>query len=288
MTRTRKTPAAALRPAPPPVSPSLPVSAPTLVHRARPRAVGVYDMTAAPWSDAGKAGIVQKVVRVDHVKGHYLGLVAFDPLVASGLHQHQGVATSYVLEGSLTDYAGTIRRGEVGINFKGSTHDAIPYERCLLAARLEGPVTYPPQDGPIHRLHAGARHSAIVNHDPEVMPDTNVMVEALPMAVTAVAGVGRRLIFDYHRTGDDRRLVQLQVLPGTAIPAHRTTDLVEWFVLAGDVSVGDVTARGGSFVCIEPGTEAAVSSRYGVLLLAWSEGRVAWSDGTTRPDLYGF
>jgi anti-sigma factor ChrR (cupin superfamily) len=245
-------------------------------------------MTGAPWTGAGKEGITQKVVRVDHGKGHYLGLVAFDPLVASGLHQHQGVATSYVLEGSLTDYAGTIRRGQVGLNFKGSTHDAIPYERCLLAARLEGPVTYPPLDGPIHRLHAGARHSAIVNRTPEVMPDVNIMVEDLPMAVTSVAGVGRRMIFDYRGTGDDRRMVQLQILPGTTIPAHRTSALVEWFVLAGDVRVGDATARGGSFVCMEPGTEALVSSRYGALLLAWSEGRIAWSDGQPRPDLYGF
>ena len=96
------------------------------------------------------------------------------------------------------------------------------------------------------------------------------------------------MIFDYHRTGDDRRLVQLQLLPGTAIPAHRTTELVEWFVLAGDASIGDATARGGSFVCIAPGTEAVLSSRYGALLLAWSEGRIAWSDGEARPDLYGF
>ena len=274
MPRTRKMPAT--------------VPAPTLVRRAGAAAVGVYDMTAAPWTGAGKEGITQKVVRVDHAKGHYLGLVAFDPLVSSGLHQHQGVATSYVLQGSLTDYAGTIMRGQVGINFKGSTHDAIPYEKCLLAARLEGPVTYPPQDGPIHRLHAGARHSEIVNPAPEVMPDINVMVETVPMAVTAVAGVGRRLILDYKGTGDDRRLVQLQILPGTSIPAHHTTELVEWFVVGGDVSVGDATAHGGSFVCIEPGTEAVVSSRYGALLLAWSEGRIAWSDGRPRPDLYGF
>ena len=103
-----------------------------------------------------------------------------------------------------------------------------------------------------------------------------------------MAGVGRRLILDYKGTGDDRRLVQLQILPGTTIAAHHTTGLVEWFVVGGDVSVGEVTARGGSFVCIEPGTEATVSSRYGALLLAWSEGRIAWSDGASRPDLYGF
>jgi anti-sigma factor ChrR (cupin superfamily) len=250
--------------------------------------IGVYDMLATPWSEAGKAGIGQKVVRVDHAKGHYLGLVAFDQLVSSGLHQHLGVATSYVVQGSLTDYAGDILRGQMGINLKGATHDAVAYEKCLLVARLEGPVIYPPHDGPLHRLHAGARHSAIVNPAPEVMPDINVTVDALPLSTTSLAGVSRRMIFDYKGTGDDRRLVQLQVLPGTRLPAHRTTALVEWFVVGGDVSIGNHRAGGGSFVCIDPESQVTLSSDYGALLLAWAEGPVAWSDGKTRPDLYGF
>src|SRR5262245_14830484 len=97
----------------------------------RPRAsanrtagVGVYDMLAAPWTDAGKPGINQKVVRVDHAEGRYLGLIAFEPLIASGLHQHLGVATSYIVQGSLCDYGGTVVRGQMGINLKGATHDA--------------------------------------------------------------------------------------------------------------------------------------------------------------------
>ena len=101
-------------------------------------------------------------------------------------------------------------------------------------------------------------------------------------------GVGRRTIFDYKGTGDDRRMVQLQLLPGARVPAHRTTELVEWFVCGGDVTVSGATAHGGSFVCLEPGTEAVVSSRYGALIIAWAEGRIDWSDGRTRPDLYGF
>lgn len=250
--------------------------------------VSVHDMLAAPWTEAGKAGISQKVVRVDHAKGHYLGLVAFEPLVASGLHQHLGVATSYVVQGSLTDYAGNIVRGQMGINLKGATHDAVAYEKCLLVARLEGPVIYPPQDGPLHRLHAGARHSDIVNPAPEVMPDINIMVESLAHATTSVAGVSRRMIFDYKGTGDDRRLVQLQLLPGARIPAHRNSALVEWFVLGGDVLVGNQQARGGSFVCIDSDSEVMASSRYGALLFAWAEGPIRWSDAKPRPDLYGF
>jgi hypothetical protein len=204
------------------------------------------------------------------------------------LHQHLGVATSYVVQGSLCDYGGTVVRGQMGINLKGATHDAVAYEKCLLVARLEAPVIYPPHDGPLHRLHAGARHSEIVNPAPEVMPDINITVEALPLATTSLAGVSRRMIFDYKGTGDDRRLVQLQLLPGARVPAHRTTALVEWFVMGGDVSVGNHEARGGCFACIDPDSEVMLSSRYGALLLAWAEGPIRWSDGEPRPDLYGF
>jgi anti-sigma factor ChrR (cupin superfamily) len=245
-------------------------------------------MTTAPWTGAGKDGISQKVVRADHDRGRYLGLVAFEPLTRSGLHQHLGTATSYFLEGSLSDYAGTAIRGQAGINLAGATHDAVAFERCLLCARLEGPVIYPPQDGPLHRLHAGARHADIINAAPEVMPDTNITVEALPLLPTMLAGVARRTIFDYAATPDDRRLVQLQLLPGASVPAHRAAGLVEWFVCGGDVRVGDATALAGSFVIIEPESEVVMSSRYGALLLAWAEGRAEWSDGIERPDLYGF
>jgi len=268
------------------MSKSAKVASPTIVTLGS--AIGVYDMTAVPWTAAGKKGISQKVVRADHAKGRYLGLIAFDALTRSGLHQHLGTATSYFLSGSLTDYAGTAVRGQVGVNLAGATHDAIAYESCLLCARLEAPVIYPPEDGPVHRLHAGAKHAEIVNAAPETMPDINIAVEALPLQSTALAGIGRRMIFDYSKTHDDRRLVQLQILPGTSVPSHCTSDLVEWFVCGGEVRLGDKTALAGSFVTIEPRTEVTMTSRYGALLLAWAEGRIQWSDGKERPDLYGF
>ncbi len=118
------------------------------IHVATPSGrVFVHDATRAPWIEAGKPGLHHKLVRGDEAKGTFLGLLAFDALVSSGLHQHTGVATSYMLSGSLTDYWDTYREGVTGINLQGSTHDAICYAQCSMVSRLEAPVLYP-QDFP--------------------------------------------------------------------------------------------------------------------------------------------
>ena len=256
--------------------------------------VYAYDMLDAPWTGVGRAGLAQKVVRADRERGRYLGLIGFEPMTRTGLHQHLGTAISHFLDGSLHDYGGVTAQGQCGINLAGATHDAVAYNRCVLVSRLEGPVVYPPEEraddgaGP-HDLHAGARHApGLVNPAPERPPEIVATVEALPVETTALAGVTRRLIFDYARTGTDCRFVQLCLLPGTALPAHRVTDLTEWFVLGGDVRVNGTRAGGGSFVVLEPGTDAEVSTHYGARLLAGAEGPVRWLDGRTCPDLYAF
>ena len=66
--------------------------------------VRVYDGDDLEWHTAGKTGLALKYVREDREKGRFLGLVGFEPLTRSGLHQHLGVATSFIIDGSLTDY----------------------------------------------------------------------------------------------------------------------------------------------------------------------------------------
>jgi hypothetical protein len=82
------------------------------------------------------------------------------------------------------------------------------------------------------------------------------------------------------------------MLPGTRIPAHRASADIEWFVLGGEVRVGETRATGGSFVIVEAGTEAEVASEFGARLIAWADGPVEWLDGAPngvmRPDPYGF
>jgi anti-sigma factor ChrR (cupin superfamily) len=251
--------------------------------------VRAYDMAEAPWQDAGKSGIRQKIVHADHERGRYLGLIGFEAEAQTGLHQHLGTAISYFLQGSLTDYTGSASAGQAGINLKGATHDAVTYDGCLIAARLEAPVIYPEATpGPVPRIHAGGRRGAIVNPAPEVPPDINIPVAALPAAATVVPGVARRLVFDYRGTGDDRRFAQLAIRPGARVPRHRVAAPMEWFVIGGSVTVGGRTAGANSFVVIEPGTEIDYASDYGCLLLAWAEAPSPWVDSNETLDLYGF
>ncbi|MCX7227510.1 MAG: hypothetical protein NTW15_00575 [Burkholderiales bacterium] len=251
--------------------------------------VYVFDPAEMAWQDAGKAGVAQKIVRRDGERGWFLGLIGMEPTVRSGLHQHQGVATSYFVDGGLTDYQGAIRTGEVGINLKGATHDAITYARTLFVARLQGPVTYPPQDGPLHALHAGARHAVLVNPAPEVPPDINVAVDALVAAPTGLDGVERRMVFDYAGTGDAHRMVQLSIRPQVRVPRLRATDHVELWVRGGLLEVDGRIVHAGCFVVIEPGAEFELASPFGALLLGWAEGTLEWVEPPAAPaELFGF
>lgn len=260
-----------------------------------PTRVSVHDMTQAPWTEVGKPGLRQKLVRGDPARGEFLGLLAFDALVASGLHQHTGVTTSYILSGSVTDYWGTYGEGTVGINTQGSTHDAICYTPCLMANRAEAPVLYP-QDTTLHGLHHGSRHGAFANPAPEAAPTISVDLMRVPPVATAVAGVTRRMIFDHARPNHDRRRavatprrhVSLSLLPGACVPAFRTRALLEFFVIGGQATVADREAGPACFVIVEPDTEVAIRSDFGAHLLAWADGPTDWCDGASRPDLFGF
>ena len=229
-----------------------------------------------------------KPVREDRQKGRFLGLVAFEPITRSGLHQHLGVATSFILAGGLTDYQGAICLHEAGINLKGATHDALAYQRALMVSRLEAPVIYPPETGRDYALHSGPRFGEIRNPNPEVPPDINVAVDRLPALPTTIGGVTRKMIFDYALSKGEHRYVQMGMLPGSATPAFITRAPLELWVRAGDLCIGGAVAYANCFVIVEAGATVAISSSFGALFHAWSEGRSDWADGAKQPDLFGF
>ena len=244
-------------------------------------AVHVFDMATLPWQATANPGLWLKPVRHDERRGHYLGLVRFDAFTRSGLHQHQGVATSFVVDGGLTDHHGPIGLHQAGINVKGSTHDAIAWQNTVLASRLEGPVIYP-ENSAISGVHAGSRHKNFRNPDADVPPEVNVPVDALQRWPTGAKGVSRQTIFDYADTGSRHRMVQLCVRPESAF-AFTATALTEVWVRGGLISVNGLSAHANCFVVCEAGARVKCDSPYGALLLGWAEG-----PEKGRSNLFGF
>ena len=77
--------------------------------------VYAYDLELLPWRTTPRGTAREKAVRRDAQAGLFLGLIAFDPMSRSGVHQHRGTASSYFLSGELVDYQCTTRAGAVGI-----------------------------------------------------------------------------------------------------------------------------------------------------------------------------
>ena len=255
--------------------------------------VQVFEQSVVPWQDTSEPGLRLKAVRYDNALGHYLGWVGFAPMSRSGLHQHRGVATSFVVDGGLTDYHGSLGLHEAGINLCGATHDAVSYQNTLLVSRLEGPVIYPREHGDLSGLHAGSRHDEVVNAAPDVPPDINVPVDGLPVHQTGIVGLRRQTIFDYAGTGSAHRFVQLQLAPACELPAWRAAARIDLWVRGGRLVVEGQTVLANSFVVVDAGATVRMSSPHGALVLAWAEGPEQWLSPlatvrAVRSSLFGF
>ena len=248
--------------------------------------IHVFDATPMPWEQQARPGLRMKTIRIDDDRGEFLGLIGFDRFVRSAVHQHQGVASSFILEGGLTDYHGPVHQHEMGINFRGSTHDAMAYVPTVLVSKLEGPVTYPKSEQLISGIHAGSTYRDFGNPDPHVPPEVNVPVDRVVPVQTGIPGLVRQPIFDYGGSGLARRLLQWKLRPETTLPAWQATDWVEFWVRGGEMIVNDQKAWANCFVVVEPGATVRISAPFGAIALLWAEGResIAGSDAS----LFGF
>lgn len=261
---------------------------PSVYARARDGRVLVHDASAMPWEPQSRPGLYMKTIRIDDAAGEFLGQIRFDPLVRSGVHQHQGVATSFVLEGELTDYHGPVCTHFLGINFLGSTHDAMAYVPTTLVSKLEGRVTYPKSDRLISGIHAGSTYEDFRNPQPEVPPDHNVALDAVVPIETGIPGLRRQPGYDYAASGLDRRLLQWRVRPETTLPEWRASEPVELWVRGGEIEVNEQRAWANCFVVIEPGASVRIASPFGALVLVWAEGRETWVEPRTHTSLFGW
>ena len=248
--------------------------------------VHVFDATPMPWEETARPGLTMKTIRIDDGRGEFLGLIRFDRFVRSGVHQHQGVASSFILEGGLTDYHGPVVQHQMGINFRGSTHDAMAYVPTVLVSKLEGPVTYPKNEQLISGIHAGSTYRDFKNPAPEVPPEVNVDVDRVVPIETGVAGLRRQPVYDYAGSGHVRRLLQWQLRPETTLPAWQASDWIELWVRGGELIVNDAKAHANCFVVIEPGATVRMAAPFGAIALVWAEGREAMAQGDAN--LLGF
>lgn len=239
------------------------------------------------WSKNDRPGLWNKPLYAHSDTGSFFGWIRFDAMATTGVHQHLGPAYSFILQGALHDFQGSVEVGQMGINLSPATHEAIAYRPTLFVARLEAPVLY--GDAPQSRtgaLHTGGRAGPIVAQRPEDLPDLNITVADLPMVPTSMAGVGRRVIHVNREGGSEKRCVQLQMLPGTSLRPFRTLHRIDIFMLAGSAQLVQGDLPTGCLVSFEPGREVQLTSRFGALLFVWADGAVE-TDGDT-PDPFGF
>lgn len=250
--------------------------------------INIVDMASTDWVDVGKEGLFYKPARVDLDSGKFLGLFRFDAFAESGLHQHEDVGASYILSGSVTDYAGTFTQGSVSINPAGDTHDAYSYDGVLIVSRLEGSGKYPMKDEPLSAIHPGAYRDQFPNiaasRDPIVVPYKLLDITPSP---DMPEGVTQRVLYDYAQTDHDFRMTSLHLDPGAKIASYSTVEKQDIFIIAGDLTTGGVHGKSNQFMTLPPGTEVELSSNFGCHILVWSDAPVSFS--TYRgSDPFGF
>jgi hypothetical protein len=240
-----------------------------LYQPARNAQVHVFDMSQSAWQVTGNPGLHLKPVRIDDLQGSFLGLVKFEAFARSGLHQHQGLATSFVIDGGLTDYHGSIKLHEAGLNFKGATHDAVAYQNTLLVSRLEAPVSYPPNSD-ISGVHAGSEYRSFQNPDPSIPPEINVAVDLLQAQPSGYDGIECQVIYDYAGQPAQSRYVQLSIRPHTQVE-FEAGGVTEFWVRGGQLKVNGLDAFANCFIVCEPQAKVTIDCPFGALLLAWAE-----------------
>ena len=85
------------------------------------RYVGVADL---PWTPTLYAGVETKVLMQDPQSGLLTALFRFHPGSTLPLHEHVEIEQTYVLEGSIVDDEGEVKKGDYVWRPKGNRHVA--------------------------------------------------------------------------------------------------------------------------------------------------------------------
>ena len=82
------------------------------------------DVPNQPWEKTAYAGIEQKTLLVDKASGLITALMRMAPGARLPDHQHVKIEQTYVLEGSIIDDEGEVKKGDFVWRPKGNRHVA--------------------------------------------------------------------------------------------------------------------------------------------------------------------
>ncbi|MDP3857124.1 MAG: cupin domain-containing protein [Stagnimonas sp.] len=99
---------------------------PFLAHEASlaPLASRYVDVDALPWKPTPTPGVDMKILLQDKETGLLTALFRWAPGTTLDLHEHVEIEQTYVLEGSICDDEGEVRKGEFVWRPSGNRHIA--------------------------------------------------------------------------------------------------------------------------------------------------------------------
>jgi anti-sigma factor ChrR (cupin superfamily) len=201
-----------------------------------------------------RPGINFKIVWEDPATKRRAQMTRFAPGARLPQHRHVGDELIFVIEGALTDEAGTVTAGNVVYRPNGCVHNVSTQNGATALAVLTGDIE-PTDDA------AGAVRSQIVT------------LSELPW-VDARPGVRQKRIWEDKST--ERRAILARFEPGATLPPHRHVGDELIFLLEGSNADESGVVATGNLNYRPNGCVHSVTTQHGATVLA-----VVW--GRTEP-----
>jgi len=179
-------------------------------------------------------------------------LIRFEPGAKPPMHRHVGDELLYVIEGAISDEAGTVTAGNMGYRPNGCTHQVTSWNGATVLAVITGEVEPAKEVG-------NAPRSQIIS------------LSELPWH-DAMPGVRQKRIWEDKAA--NRHVALARFEPGASLPRHRHTGEELLYIIEGSHAdeTGEVAA--GNMSIRPTGCVHSVNSNNGAITLAFLWGGI--------------
>jgi anti-sigma factor ChrR (cupin superfamily) len=175
-----------------------------------------------------RPGIQMKPLWSDEASGRRVQITRFEAGASLPMHRHDGDELLYVIEGALSDEAGTVTAGNAGYRPNGCVHSVKSVHGATVLAFISGSVA--------PATEIGAAPSSQI-----------ITLTELPWN-SAMAGVQQKRVWEDKPS--KRRAALVRFEPGAKLPAHRHVGDEFVFVIegsnadeTGELHVGNLSYR---------------------------------------------